>query len=528
MKLHIEKLAGIFGSLAALAMLSPAPASAQRVREMPLAELRDRIQGGWAGQMIGVSFGAPTEFRSNGKINESELPPWNPGRVSNSLNQDDLYVDMTFAKVLDDKGLEATTKDFGDMFREAKYSLWHANLAARRALRRGIPAELAGTPRYNAHANDIDFQIESDFIGLMAPGLPQAANDMAWRAGRVMNYGDGIYGGMFVAGMYSAAFFEKDPRKVVQAGLACIPGKSPYGKLIADLLAWSKQYPADWKKVWQLIEDKWDKRDPCPDGALRPFNIDAKLNGAYIALGLLYGGSDFGKTLDISTRSGQDSDCNPASAGGILGVMLGYRGIPEEWKGGIPAISGRTFQFTDFTFETIVASTEKRTLALVEKTGGKVEGEKVLIRTQTPKAPKLEVWDNYGSPVERVGVSDPRWSFKGNWREDKRGAGRTPQVVARVSAERGAEATVSFEGTGAIAAGPYLTSGGKLEAWLDGKLDRTLDVYADERSNRTGEAVWHGFGLKPGKHTLRLVVLGETYPGSSGSDVSVEDLIVFR
>jgi hypothetical protein len=51
------------------------------------------------------------------------------------------------------------------MVREAKYRLRHANLAARRALKRGIAPELTGTPRYNAHANDIDFQIESDFVG---------------------------------------------------------------------------------------------------------------------------------------------------------------------------------------------------------------------------------------------------------------------------------------------------------------------------------------------------------------------------
>ena len=66
--------------------------------------------------------------------------------------------------------------------------------------------------------------------------------------------------------------------------------------LINDVLAWSAQYPGDWQKVWHLIEDKWDKRDPCPDGALRPFNIDAKLNGGYIVVGLLYGQRDFGKT----------------------------------------------------------------------------------------------------------------------------------------------------------------------------------------------------------------------------------------
>jgi hypothetical protein len=91
------------------------------------------------------------------------------------------------------------------MFKDAQYALWHANLAARRALKRGVPALLAGTPKYNAHANDIDFQIEADFVGLMAPGMPQSATDIAWRAGRVMNYGDGIYGGIFVSCMYSAA-----------------------------------------------------------------------------------------------------------------------------------------------------------------------------------------------------------------------------------------------------------------------------------------------------------------------------------
>jgi hypothetical protein len=491
------------------------------VREITLHELHDRIAGGWAGQMIGVSFGAPTEFRYRGKMIEGDLPAWKPERVSNALQQDDLYVDMTFAKVLDDKGLDATTEDFGAMFRESKYRLWHANLAARRALRRGISPALSGTPKYNAHANDIDFQIESDFIGLMAPGLPRASNDIAWRAGRVMNYGDGIYGGMFVSGMYAAAFFEKEPRKVVEAGLSCIPQKSPYAILIADVLQWHKQYPQDWKKVWQLIEDKWDKRDPCPNGALMPFNIDAKLNGAYIVLGLLYGERDFGKTIEIATRAGQDSDCNPASAGGILGVMLGYDAIPEEWKGGIPALADKKFDYTDYSFHSIVASTEKRAVALVQKTGGRAEGNMLRVRVQKPQAPKLEVWDDFGSPVERVAASDARWQWKGEWRTD-------PKRPTHISAEKGAEARIEFEGTGAIVAGPYLVKGGVLDVYLDGRLDRTLDVYSDESSDRGGEAVWHAFGLKGGKHTVRLVVRGERYERSTGAEVGIDDLVVFR
>ena len=197
----------------------------------------------------------------------------------------------------------------------------------------GIEAPWSGHPKYNFHANDIDFQIEADFIGLMCPGLPRESNKYCDRVGRVMNYGDGLYGGMFVCGMYAAAYFQNDPREVVAAGLACIPADSEYGRLIQDLLDWSAQHPDDWRKVWQLVEDKWDVHDPCPDGFQADFNIDAKLNGAYIAFGLLFGGGDFEKTMEISTRCGQDSDCNPSSAAGVLGVMLGYRSDSREVRG---------------------------------------------------------------------------------------------------------------------------------------------------------------------------------------------------
>ena len=491
------------------------------IREIELADLHDKIEGGWAGQMIGVSFGAPTEFRFRQQINEGELPKWTIDSVSNAIDQDDLYVDMTFAKVLDVKGLDATTDDFGAMFRDAKYQLWHANLGARRALKRGIKAGLSGSPKYNAHANDIDFQIESDFIGLMSPGLPQASNDLCLRAGRVMNYGDGIYGGMFVSGMYAAAFFETDVRKVVEAGVACMPPRSPYALLISDVLAWSKQYPNDWRKVWHLLTDKWDKREPCPEGALKPFNIDAKLNGGYIALGLLYGKGDFWNTLEIATRSGQDSDCNPSNACGILGVMLGYKKIPEQWKNGIPKLADTKFNYTDFSFHTIVDSTQKRAIELVKRNGGKLEGDRLQVKLQAPKAAEMELWDDYGSPVERIASTDSRWNWKGNWGARKDAPGKT-------SAAKGAEAAIGFDGTGVIVTGAYLPSGGRADVYLDGKLDRTVDVYPDENNIKTGESVWHTFGLKNARHEVRLVVRGETYAGSTGSDVNIDDLIVFR
>jgi hypothetical protein len=344
---------------------------------------------------------------------------------------------------------------------------------------------------------------------------------MSWRAGRVMNYGDGIYGGMFVGCMYSAAFFEKDPHRIVETGLACLPAASPYAKLISDVLAWHRQHPNDWKKVWQLVQDKWDTNDPCPDGAERPFNIDAKLNGAYIALGLLFGDGDFGKTIEISTRSGQDSDCNPASAAGILGVALGYRGIPDEWKSGIPGLAEKKFAYTDYSFNGIVESTYQRALSLIRKTGGRVDGDKASVKVQTPQAAKLEVW-NYGKVGGRIPAGDPRWTWKGEWRT---GEGRRPSRTASV---KGAEAGVTFTGTGAIVVGPYLPTGGKADVYLDGKLHRTVDANSDEKASKGGEAVWHAFGLKAGEHTVRIVVRGEPAWDGPGADIAIEDLVVFQ
>jgi hypothetical protein len=39
-------------------------------------------------------------------------------------------------------------------------------------------------------------------------GIPQTASEIADKIGRIMNYGDGIYGGIFIAALYSGAYFE--------------------------------------------------------------------------------------------------------------------------------------------------------------------------------------------------------------------------------------------------------------------------------------------------------------------------------
>lgn len=487
-------------------------------RRLSFEELEDKLRGGWAGQMVGVTYGAPTEFRYRQKIMEDPRE-WKPEELKGALDQDDLYVEMTFAEVMDRVGLDATTEQYGEAFKDSKYRLWHANLAARRLLNRGVKAPRSGHPDYNLHANDIDFQIEADFIGLMCPGLPRAAQRYADRVGRVMNYGDGLYGGVLVSAMYSAAFFEMDPRKVVEAGLAAIPAGSVYAQTIREVLEWSAEN-SDWKKTWQQIQDKWDKDDPCPEGAQRPFNIDASLNGAYVVLGLLYGRGEFDKTLEISMRAGQDSDCNPASAVGVLGVMLGYKRIAEKWTQHLAAIADRKFSYTNYSFNSIVRSTVERVKLVVKKEGGSLDGKGLVIPAQEPETLKLEQFAP-GKVVDRIAPEDARWEWQGAW--EKTGD-RRPAMRSRTA---GAEATVSFEGTGAMAVVTLRPDGGMADIYLDGKLVAKTDVYNDD-GQRGGEGLWGKFDLKPGPHTLRVVVKGEPYPGSKDAWIYLEDLIVFR
>ena len=307
--------------------------------------------------------------------------------------------------------------------------------AARRLLENGIQAPWSGHPKYNVHANDIDFQIEADFIGLMAPGLPNAARDYSIRVGQVMNFGDGLYGGLFVTGMYAAAFFEtrrpagRRGRAGADAARQRLCRDHPRRARVA------RREPGDWRATWQRIQDKWDKDDSCPDGSLRPFNIDARLNGAYIALGLLYGDGDFARTLEVTTRAGQDSDCNPSNAVGILGVMLGYAKIPDEWKSGIPALAGRKFAYTNYSFDDIVASTLRRAELVVRRAGGDVSADRLTIPPQAPVPPMLEQWD-MGVPDRLVEVDDASWQWAGPWEAPPAGRDGRPERGRMATAKR--------------------------------------------------------------------------------------------
>ena len=375
----------------------------------------DKCKGAWAGQMIGVCYGAPYEFRSNGKPITEPLAPWTPDRIKGAIGQDDCYVEMTFLKALQDHGLDITFAQAGKAFADTEYMLWHANRCGRENVRRGIMPPLSGHPDYNRHADDIDFQIEADLFGILCPGLPQESNRLCNVFGHIMNYGDGVYGGMFMAGMYAAAYFEdRDVAGVLEAGLSCIPEESLYRQCIADVVRWHDEAPEDWLAAWHKIEAKWQDDVDCMPG--NPFNIDAKLNGAYVAMGLLFGEGALLKTIEIATRCGQDADCNPSNAAGVLGCMKGYAALGDEWVGGVADIAATNFAHTDYSFTTLVAACQEVTEAVICRAGGEVTDDAYLIPRQAPKPlGALEQWSDQmailSQPIAPHDVAswDPAW-----------------------------------------------------------------------------------------------------------------------
>jgi hypothetical protein len=333
--------------------------------------LLDKIEGGWVGQMAGVAWGGPTEFSCQGTIMENEVS-WKPRSINDAYRQDDLYVELPFMEAMKVQGVNASWTSFGEYFKNTKFMLWHANDAGRANLQAGIAAPDSGHYLHNPHADDIDWQIEADFAGIITPGQPSAAIDIAWRAGHVMNYGDGVYGGVAMAAMHAAAYFAKDVNEIVEAGRQAVPEGSEYRQVIEDVIAWHVQNPTDWKSAWQMLEEKWGQDDRCPEGVDSAFNIDAKLNGAYVFLGLLYGQGDFEESMRIAMHCGQDSDCNTSSVGGILGNWLGLSQIPEEFKSRLRDY--QLFSYTDYDYGDVIELSEQLARQIVLMRGGRIEG----------------------------------------------------------------------------------------------------------------------------------------------------------
>ena len=470
---------------------------------IPEDVLADKIRGGWFAQTIGCTYGGPTEFKfKGGLIQDSEPILWYDDYIYETFVDDpglydDVYMDLTFLEVMAENGLDAPVELYAERFANADYKLWHANQAARYNILNGLMPPESGHWKNNPHADDIDFQIEADFIGMLYPGMVNSASECCDRIGHIMNYGDGWYGGVYVGAMYSLAFLSDDIGFIVKEALKTIPQESQFYQCMSDVIRWHQQYPDDWKQTWFECEKKWSADIGCPEGVFVPYNIDATINSAYILIGLLYGEGDFYKTMDISTRCGQDSDCNPASAAGILGTILGYNRIPDQWKRSLKEVEDRNFAYTDISLNKAYQLSFGQALQMIEKNGGTVEGDLVTIQCQQPVAVRYEK------------------AFEGMYPTGKRGINKKITDIQELE----------FNGNGVVIRGNVNASDeeyvAEVELYIDGQPAETAQLPASFAKRRY-ELFWK-YRLAEGKHTVAFKWLNP----QQGVSILISEMLVY-
>ncbi len=397
----------ILAALTLFVHFSPVFGEQQKFRRLSVAEYHDKMKAGWVGQMAGVAWGYPIEFRYYGRaVPESMVPRWKPNMVNGGFTQDDLYLDIGYLHSIDKHGLAITSRQAA--IDRAGYDFEFAR-GSRSAFVSGPAPPDSGHPRFRNHPDGLGYQISADVTGLIAPGLPNVTVAMGEKLGSIRHYADGIYAGQFVGAMYCEAFFEDDPVRIVEAALRAIPQQSTFAEMVRDVLTWYKEYPNDWEKAYRLIDEEYfrNKEYNWMDWkwrGLETLNMDVKLNGAFIVTGLLYGRRDLDKTIICSLRGGHDCDCNPSNSAGVLFTTIGFSKLPSRFTS---IDERRVFsQVTDlllfqYTLDDVVDLTEKIARQVIVSEGGRIEkddnGREVfVIPVQQPKPSKLQDSRNPG------------------------------------------------------------------------------------------------------------------------------------
>ncbi len=321
-----------------------------RTREITRSELEDKISGYWIGQLTGNYFGFPFELLYNHKP-----VPFDVNKFFTSRNKGDVRIndgdqrgnmdvlikylggapsdddhDLEFLTLhaVERYGLDITYEEIAPMMaKHVKRMVWVSTKKAVDDIRNGKMPPDTGSKENNPYWNDLMASISTEIWGCFYPGMTQKAAGKAEWFGRITNDGYAVYLAKFYAAMYSAAFFESDYDKLIQIGLKQVPEDNILYRGILDVLRWSAENP-DWRDTRKLIYDKYYSKTHPDDLSSK---VDALPNGLMGIMSMIYSNSDFKKNLSIATSAGLDCDNQPATTGGLIGVMYGEKKLPKNY-----------------------------------------------------------------------------------------------------------------------------------------------------------------------------------------------------
>lgn len=293
----------------------------------------ERVYAGILGKLAGVYFGRPVEGWSHEEIvaRFGEITSFVSDQTGRPVvvPDDDISGTFTFIRALADNGFDPglSPAQIGETWLnyiiEGRAILWwggRGNSTEHTAflnLASGLVAPESGSVARNGEviAEQIGAQIFIDSWGLIAPGDPERAADLARRAASVSHDGAAIHAAQVVAAMVAQAFVDSDPDTLLDIAAAQIPVGSTIASVIGQVRDWCAG-DADWLTTRRRIADAYPTHR-------YPGNVHIVPNHAVIVLALLHGKGDLRRSLSIATTAGWDTDCNAGNVGCILATAQG-------------------------------------------------------------------------------------------------------------------------------------------------------------------------------------------------------------
>jgi ADP-ribosylglycohydrolase len=316
------------------------------------ADLADKVHGAWTGRCVGCLLGKPSEgwlskqmwglLKEQGHwplsdfFRYSDITPDQrekygirergdfADKVAWMPEDDDTNYTTTGLAILQKHGPDFTPENVAEFWLQ-NIPILHTFTAERVAYRNlclQIPPPASATFR-NPYREWIGAQIRADFWGYAAGGNPELAAEFAWRDASVSHVKNGIYGEMWAAAMTAAAFVTDDIPTIIQAGLGQIPERCRLADYIEHIIEWH-ELEIDYDTAVYRVHEFWDETS----GHAWCHTIS---NAMIVAIGLLWGEHDYGKTICRAVQPCFDTDCNGATAGSILGIIHGRRALPGGW-----------------------------------------------------------------------------------------------------------------------------------------------------------------------------------------------------
>ena len=322
-------------------------------RTISKKELLDKIEGCWVGQIVGNFMGFPFEnvyveepvpifvdryytFRDSTRflrINDKDMRSYSllvMKWMEGAIGDDDTDIEFVTLHAVEKYGLDITYPEITQMWKKhINRKIWVANRTARTLMDQGMMPPETGSKENNENWFQIDPQLVNEIWSAFYPGMIKSAAERAEWSARITNDDWGTHPTIAYAVMYSAAFFKKDTKTLVQFALEALPEDSPFTEGVKDVISWHKENE-DWRKTRQLIHQKYYRYKKGDYEA--PVSVVSSLcNGLCGIMAILYGEGDFVKTVGIAVSGGYDCDNQASTCGGLIGVIHGGSKIPDRY-----------------------------------------------------------------------------------------------------------------------------------------------------------------------------------------------------